>query len=188
MDLTEPSETPIRAAISLLARPSNTNDSTFRSRSVKYRVPAGCGVVPSVVSRGLQLLLVQPNFPRHHVADSLCQQCSGIMFAKNSRNARADQLRHRSSIHSCGHKENLPIEPLFLGQSEKFSAVTLAKIEVEKHQVNRLSPEDLKSLFDSPTVGNNVESRLDAQEPSLHSPEIARGRLTTKCEAFVPQS
>jgi hypothetical protein len=88
------------------------------------------------------------------------------VFAKDSGNATEDQLRHGSSIHSGGHEENLPIEPLFLGQSKEFSAVALAQIKVEEHEVNGLSSEDLKSFFNRPTVGNNVESRLNAEESS----------------------
>jgi len=42
--------------------------------------------------RGLQLLLVEPNFASHYVADSLRQQRSRVVFAKDSGNARADEF------------------------------------------------------------------------------------------------
>ena len=152
MALTELSDTPIRAAISLFARPSNTHESTCCSRSVNARVRLSCEF--DLGSQGsLQLLLVQPHFASHHVTDCLCQQRRRVVFSKNSRNSRTDQLPCHACIHPCRHNENLSLESVFLCQSEKLPAIALAEIEIEKYYIDRLALQNLQTLSNCAAMG-----------------------------------
>jgi len=58
------------------------------------------------------------------------------------------------------------MEALVLGQSEKFTAVALAQIEIEEDQVNGLLSKDLESLFNRPAVGSNIEPWLCPEKPT----------------------
>ena len=88
------------------------------------------------------------------------------MFSKNSGNPGADQLSGPPCIHTCSHNENLSLESLFLCQSEKLPAIALAKIEIQKHNIDRLSPQNLKSLFNCAAVSSNLEPGLRGEEPT----------------------
>ena len=73
------------------------------------------------------------------------KSCGRIVFSKNSRNPRTDQLRSSPCIQACSHNENLILKSLFRYQSEKLPAIALAKIEIKEHDVDRLSPQNLQS-------------------------------------------
>ena len=88
------------------------------------------------------------------------------MFSKNSRNPRADQLSSHSCIHTCSHNQHLPLESLFLSQSEKLPAIALAKVEIKEHNVDRLLPQNLQSLSNCAAVSSNLEPSLRGKQPT----------------------
>ena len=94
------------------------------------------------------------------------QQRGGIALLKHSRNAGANQLRGYQTVHARCDYENLSLETLFSCQSQKLSAITRAKIEVEENDMNGLTPQDVESLVNGSAVSSNLESRFRVEQPT----------------------
>jgi hypothetical protein len=83
---------------------------------------------------------------------------------EDSRDAAADELGSLVFVHARSHNHDLAAESLLSRQGHEFSAIALAEVEVQQHDVNRCFSQRFKTFFDGVAVRGDAEIWLCGQE------------------------
>ena len=117
-----------------------------------------------VLGQELNHTLIHPDRAVGDQSNGLRQRARGIVFQENPRGAEPQRRRRFSGGHAGRHHQDFLRMAGATEGADELTPAILAEVEVQQHQIDPVSRQDLEGLAGRAAVGNHVKIRLRRQQ------------------------